>query len=210
MRIAEINMRNMRNSAFRNVTTSNAERHLKTALHIAEQSPDASWEVRKDCLLSLADFYTLFDMKGRARRYYAAAWELLSASEVTRVARAADLESPVALVRSEPYPYANFEYDRNRGDIDPNEYIQGEIVVAFTINEQGRTENLRLVEAEPADFSEMEMRVFNAVDQFVYRPRYADGQAVPTGDQQYQARYFYLPSEYQAALDKAKERGPNQ
>ena len=207
IRIAEIGIRELRTDAYRSVTTSSAERHLKKALRIAENSPEDNWEVKKDCMLSLADFYTLFDMKGRARRYYSAAWELMSSDENYRLARAADLETPVPLAQRAPYPYANFEYNPNRDKIDPKEYVEGEIVMAFTINEYGRTENHRLVAADPANFPPMERRVRNSVEEFIYRPRHVDGRAAVTRDQQYRARYYYLPSEYQVSIEKSAKRG---
>ena len=207
IRIARINVRDLRRDAYRSVTTSDAERHLKKALWIAENSPEDDWEAKKDCLLSMADFYTLFDMKGRARRYYAAAWELLSSKEIYRAARAENLETPVPLARTRPYPYANFEYNRHRDQIDPDDYLEGEIVIAFTVNEYGRTRDLRLVEADPADFSPMERRVRNSVEEFIYRPRHVDGRAAATSDLRYRAKYYYLPSEYQASIEKPTRRG---
>jgi len=209
IRMAEVSTRGLRNDFHRSVTTSTAEKHLKKALWIAENSPVDDWKAKKKCLLSLADFYTLFDLKGRARRYYSAAWELLSSNEDYRTARAENLEVPVPLVRTPPYPYANFEYDPNRDQVDPNDYLEGEMVMTFTINARGRTEDHRLVAADPANFSPMERRVRNSVEDFIYRPRYVDGRPVATHDQRYRARYYYVPSEYQASIEKSARRGPN-
>jgi tetratricopeptide (TPR) repeat protein len=209
LKIAENMMRAMARDDFRSVTTSDAEKHLKRALWIAENNGDDQWEVRKDCLLSIADFYTLFDMKGRARRYYAEAWDLMSSNENYLASRAAALEAPVPLVLPTPNPYADFEYNPNRGELDPDDYLEGEMVMAFTVNDRGRTENLRLIEANPENFSEMERRLHNAVREFVYRPRLADGKASATEDLRYSLKYFYTPTEYQASLEKAaKPRSP--
>ncbi len=206
IRIAEISIRDLRRNDFRSVTHSIAEKHLKKALWIAENSPEDDWNARKDCLLSIADFYTLFDMQGRARRYYSAAWDLMSSNEIYLAARAEHLEMPVPLSRPKPDPYANFESNPNREKITPDDYLEGEIVMAFTVNEDGRTEDLRLVEANPANFSHMERRVRNAVKVFVYRPRYANGMATTTQNQQYRVKYFYTPSEYRASVEKSGKR----
>lgn len=208
MRLAQISMGHLRQDAFRNVTTSSAEKYLKRALRIAQDSPEENWEIKKDCLLSLADFYTLFDMKARARRYYSAAWDLMSSDDEYRLARAQDLETPVPLAQPAPYPYANFEYDRNRDQIDPNDYLEGEIVMSFTVNDRGRTEDHWLVESNPANFSPMEKRVRNSVKEFIYRPRYVDGKPAATRNQQYRAKYFYVQSEYQASIEKSASRRP--
>lgn len=207
MRIAEINIRGLRKDAFRAVTTSPAEKHLKKALWIAENSPEENWEAKKDCLLSLADFYTLFGMKGRANRYYSAAWNLMSSDKIYWPARAKEFETPVPLARVPPHPYARFEYSRNRDEIDTDDFLEGEMLVAFTINEHGRTTNQRIIEADPADFQLMERRVLKSVEEFVYRPRYMDGKAAPSVDQQYRASYFYLPADHEASIEKTSRRG---
>ena len=77
----------------------------------------------------------------------------------------------------------------------------------FTVNDRGRTEDHRVVVANPPDFSRMELRVRNAVKEFVYRPRYVDGVAANTGDQQYRIKYFYLPLDYAAEIRKSHRRG---
>ena len=207
LRIAEIGIRGLQKDAFRAVTTSRAEKHLKRALWIAENSPQENWEVKKDCLLVLADFYTLFGMRGRATRYYSVAWELMSSDENYRAARARDFGTPVPLARVAPYPYARFEYRRNRDNIDPDEYLEGEMIAAFTINKHGRTENPRIIDADPADFSLMERRVLNSVEDFIYRPRHIDGKAAATLDQQYRVTYYYLPADRQASIKKSSRRG---
>ena len=207
IRMAEQSIHALRVTLYRAVTTSTAEKHLKKALWIAENDPNADWTVRKECLLALADYYTIFDLHGRAHRNYAAAWELMSSNDSYLVARAEHLESPVPLSRPKPDPYANFEYNPDREKITPDDYLQGEIVVAFTINDHGRTEDRRVVAADPANFSQMEFRVRNAVKDFVYRPRYVDGVAADTGDQQYHIQYFYLPHDYEADIRKSHKRG---
>jgi tetratricopeptide (TPR) repeat protein len=207
LRIAEIGIRGLQKDSFRAVTTSSAEKHLKRALWIAENNPEESWEVKKDCFLVLADFYTLFGMRGRASRYYSAAWELMSSDENYWAARARDFGNPVPLARVAPYPYARFEYSSDRDNIDPEEYLEGEMLVAFTINERGRTENRRVIDADPADFSLMERRVLNSVEDFIYRPRHVDGEPAATPDQQYHVKYFYLPADHQASIEKSSGRG---
>jgi tetratricopeptide (TPR) repeat protein len=209
IRIAKYYVRILHGDSFRYVASSPAEKHLEQALWIAENSPGSNWEVRKDCLLSLADFYTVFDLKGRARRYYTAAWELLSSADEYLAARAENLEQPVPLLQPQPDPYANFEYRSDRDSVAPEDYLVGEVLMAFTVTDEGRTTDHRFVEANPPGFAHMERRVRNAVKGFVYRPRYEHGQAAETADQYYRARYYYLPSDYEASLAKSAGRvGP--
>lgn len=207
IQMAAISVHDLHGAVYRAVSTSTAEKHLKRALWIAENSPDPDWEVRKECLLALADYYTLFGLRGRAHRYYAEAWELMSSNQNYLVARAENLESPVPLSQPKPDPYSNFEYNPDRENITPDDYLEGEMVMAFTINDRGRTEDLLVVEATPPNFSRMELRVRNAVKGFVYRPRYVDGVAAETGNQQYRVKYFYLPLDYEAEIARSHKRG---
>ncbi|MGI9261348.1 MAG: tetratricopeptide repeat protein, partial [Woeseiaceae bacterium] len=132
----------MRTQELRAVVSSKAEKHFKTALWIAENSPESTWQVRKDCLLALADYYTLFGAQTLAHRYYASAWELLAEDEETLAVRADVLERPVPLTRPKPDPYANFEYRRDSEKLDPADYLTGEIVLAFTVSDRGRAEQI--------------------------------------------------------------------
>jgi tetratricopeptide (TPR) repeat protein len=207
IKMAAISVHILHESVYRAVTTSIAEKHLKKALWIAENNPDSGWEAKRDCLLALADYYTLFNLRGRAHRYYVATWELLSSDDHYLVARAESFASPVPLSQSLPDPYTDFEYNPDREKLTQDDYLEGEMVMEFTINDRGRTEDHRVVGANPPNFSRMEYRVRKAVKDFVYRPRYVDGVAANTGDQQYRIKYFYLPLDYEAEIRKSHRRG---
>jgi tetratricopeptide (TPR) repeat protein len=206
IRLATIYMRSMRSDAFRAVSSSSAEKHLKNALRIANSSPDATWAMRKECLLSLADFYTLFDLKARARRYYGEAWTLLSANDELLRARSDSFDAPVPLSQPKPDRYAHIEIMSDYEHIEQDDYLEGEVTVRFAVDERGRTQELAVVAATPEDFTRMEIRARNAVDGFVYRPRFVDGQPVSTGDLEYRFQYYYLPSVYESALEKSAKR----
>ena len=205
IQLASIYVSSMRSNSFRSVSSSSAERHLKTALRIAETSPEANWEVRKDCLLSLADFYTVFDLKARARRFYGEAWDLLSSDDAWLAARADSFGSPVPLARPSPDRYANIEVLSDYEEYTDDDYLEGEVTVRFDVDDRGRTQDLQVVAATPEKFTRMEIRARNAVEQFIYRPRFVDGEPVNTADLEYRFRYFYLPSVYESALEKSEK-----
>lgn len=184
-------------------TAPTAERYLKHALQIAEENSEVNWLVRRKCLLALADYYSLVEMYARANRYYQQTWAFLSSNEAYMFRRAADLEVNVPLSRPRPNPYADFEYNPDRDDIDPDDYLHGEITMRFTLTRQGRIKDAEVAAADPPDFVRMERRVRNALKNFKYRPRYVDGVAIETRQQHYTVDYRYLPSEY--AASRAKE-----
>lgn len=203
IRIAENFITELRQVVYRSGTTPTAEKHLRKALWIAKNSPDSDWLVQTKCLLALADYFTLVNVGSQANRYYEEAWQLMSANPGDLSFRAATLEEPVALAQPRPDPYANFTYNPDRDEIDPAQYREGEIVISYTVNERGRTQDIRIVTADPPDFSHMERRVRNAVKEFVFRPRYEAGQVVVSPEQQYRAQYLYLQDEYRASLAKS-------
>ena len=188
-------------------TAPTAERYLKNALRIAEKNPEVGWLVRKKCLLALADYYSLVEMYARANRYYQQTWVFLSSDDAYLSRRAEDLEVNVPLSRPRPHPYANFEYNPDRDDINPDDYLPGEMTMRFTLTRQGRIKDVELVAADPPDFARMERRMRNALKKFKYRPRYVDGVAIEARQQQYTLNYQYLPSEYAASQAKEGKLG---
>ena len=187
-------------------TAGTAEVYLKKALSIAEENPAADWLTKKTCLLALADYYTLVDMHSMARRRYRQAWELMSSDVSYLQQRAIDLESIVPLLQPHPHRYANFEYNPDREKIDPDDYLQGILIVRYTVNDRGRAKDINVVSAGPPEFQRMERRVRLALKKFVFRPRYSDGLPVETADQIYRHDYFYVESEYQASRAKSGRR----
>lgn len=184
-------------------TAPTAEKYLKRALLIANENPAADWRLKRKCLLTLADYYSLVDMYARANRYYQQTWVLLSSNDAYLSQRATDLEIVVPLSRPRPHPYANFEYNRNRDPIDPKDYLHGEMTMQFIVTKQGRTRDVEVVAENPQDFARMERRVRNSLKNFKYRPRYADGSALETRGHRYTVKYSYLLSEYAASQAKS-------
>lgn len=183
-------------------TAGTAETYLKKALSIAEENPEADWLIRNKCLLALADYYTRVDLYARAHQRYQQAWELLSSNDSYLQQRAADLERTVQISQPHPHKYANFEYNPDSEKIDPNDYLEGFLVVRFTVSHRGRVRDLEVIEADPPEFVRMERRVRRSLKDFVYRPRHVDGSSVDTENQIYRHDYFYLPSEYAASRSK--------
>ena len=129
IKLAENLVRELRKSTYRSVSTSNAEKHLRTALSIAESKDDSHWQVKADCVLALADFYTLFDMQGRAQRYYVRAWDLASSNNQYFSFRKEAFSAPVPLAQQKPDPYAEFVYVPGQDGKREEEYLEGQIMV---------------------------------------------------------------------------------
>lgn len=183
-------------AVFRSLPTApTAEWYFQQALDIAQSNPQADTSTRNRCLLSLADYYTIIGDYSRANALYQQAWTLLSADDDGLAQRRHDLEINQALSQRRPHEYANFKYGSDIHEADPADLLNGYVSVTYTIDEHGETRDIQIAEADPRGFTPMETRVRQAVKKFVFRPRYTEGQAVPTSDQVYTHRYFYRPTD---------------
>ncbi|MGH8195030.1 MAG: tetratricopeptide repeat protein [Woeseiaceae bacterium] len=172
-------------------TTETGETFLKKALEIAEENPGATWLMREQALIELGDYYTVRDVQDKARMQYRRAWELTSrAGHLDQ--RKRDLEQVIPLVQSKLDPSANFGYRSDHEEIDPADYKNGYVVARFTVNDRGRVTDTEVVDADPAGFAAMETRVRNALQDFIYRPRYEDGQPTRMPAQTFRHEFLYL------------------
>ena len=120
-------------------------------------------------------------------------------------ARADSFDVPLPLSRSRPDPYAHIEIRPDSEQLDDDDYLRGEVTVRFDVNDRGRTKDPLVIAAAPENFTRMEIRAVNAVENFVYRPRFVDGRPVDTSGLEYRFRYLYLQDVYESALEKSKK-----
>ena len=186
-------------------TAPTAEWYFKKAVRIAESSPDSNIRTRSACLLSLADYYTVVGVEGKADSLYRYTWKLLSADDSMHAQRDADLSQLRPLAFRRPHNYANFGYKSDIHESSPDELLTGVLTVSYTIEKDGTTTAIEIIEADPAGFEPMELRVRQAVKKFVFRPRYIDGEATEAADQHYRHEYFYRLSDLPDAVSKARD-----
>lgn len=179
-------------------TTETGETFLKKALELTEENPEATWLMQEQALIELGDYYTVRDIQDKARIHYRRAWNVLSSDNARRAQRQTDLERAVLLVHSPLDPYANFGYRSSNENADAADYKQGYVVARFTVNDRGRVTDVGIADADPAGFDSMEVRVMQAVRDFIYRPRYQRGTPVRTSSQRFRHDYLYLESDLAA------------
>lgn len=185
-------------------TGPTAEYYLQQAEAIAKNNPYTDPQTHIDCMLALADYYTLIDMAAQARNWYGQAWALMSESDSLRMLRTQKMERLNPLYAPGPDRYANFTYDPDSRSIDDSEYKEGYVVVGYSIDERGRAQDIEVIEAEPPDFGRMETHVTTILKKSVYRPAYRGGQPRAVANQRYRHDYFYLPEHY---LESAARHG---
>ena len=177
------------------VTTG--EIYLKRALRIASENPNASWRQIADTSLALGDYYIIGGNDQRARNVYRATWALLSEDDARLDYRRENLEQPVPL-RVQPIPqYIESQIEGQSPDPEAA-LLQGNITVTYDISVRGRATNLKIIEAVPADFSNMQRKVQREVRMRIYRPRFEESEAATTDKQLLVHRFFYRKADLDA------------
>lgn len=182
-------------AAFHHPTSiSSGEVYLKRAVRIAEDHPEATWEIKEDTLLALGDFYILSGQSSRARKVYEDAWELLSADEERLANRHDHLETLVVLQDINPPKYVGIDGEV-RAQLPGDDYETGQVVYDYSVSTRGYTTDVVMNEAEPAAFEDMQRTVQRDLRSLIYRPRLVDGKAVDTHDLTYTHKFFYRQSD---------------
>jgi tetratricopeptide (TPR) repeat protein len=177
------------------VTTG--EIYLKRAVRITNENPSADWIQIADASLALGDYYMIGGNDQRARKLYKTTWGLLSEDDARLDYRRVQLEQLVAL-RERPIP-RYIENPDEIANLDPEaRFLQGIITVTYDISVRGRATNLRIIEAAPADFSDMQRSVQREVRTRIYRPQFVESEPIITDNQILVHKFYYRQADLDA------------
>ena len=178
------------------VSASSGESYLRRAKDIAEKSPESTWQMRENTLLSLGDYYILSGRPNRAERTFQETWEMLSDGNVPeRInARNEHLGKTRMLQRVFPPKYYNSDSDEARTQ-PPNSFETGTASFSFTVSATGRITNLKHVETQPRELSEFSTIIGRSLRRLIYRPRLVDMEMVPTPNVIYTHEFYYRPAD---------------
>ena len=82
---------------------------------------------------------------------------------------------------------------------------EGTITLSYDVSTRGRAANVKIIEAQPREFVDLHRNVQRQLRKRIYRPRYADGEAVTTTDQVIVHKYFFDQAELDALRAAAEE-----
>ena len=176
------------------------EIYFKRALRIAESHPESNLAVATKAKLTLGDYYMMQGTHSRARRLYAELWESLSEDEETLTLRDEMLGHVTPLNARAIPEYADGTKAEAVNAMD-GEFQQGSVTVGFSISERGRVIELKQIEAQPAEFTDMQRLVQRELSSRVYRPVYEAAKPVISTDHVFTHLFFYKRSD----LDKRRE-----
>ena len=179
------------------VSVTSGEIYLKRAMRIAEDNPEASWELQSDTMLQLGDYYLLSDRPNRGHRVYRDVWELLSQDETQLSSRAERLEQVVLLHDIDP-PRMYGGDPEVPVTADLPGFETGTAEFEYSVSTRGRSTNIKLVAANPPGLDDMYQTIGRQMRRLVHRPRHVDGVAVQTDRVKFSHTFYYrdadLPS----------------
>ncbi|MDX1518109.1 MAG: tetratricopeptide repeat protein, partial [Woeseiaceae bacterium] len=191
-------------NAFQSTSVTSGELHFKRAERIAEEHPEATWEMLVNAKLALADHYNFRGDQGRARKVYAEVWDLLSTDDERLGTRQRELEQLVALNEDAVARYMGSATRKDRAAAN-SEIREGRIVVTYDVSSRGRVGNLRIIEEEPDEFDDLRRTIVRELRTRIFRPRHVDGQPVDTPNQVFRHTFYYLQDELDQMRDTSED-----
>ena len=177
------------------VTTG--EIYLKRAVRITNENPSADWIQIADASLALGDYYVIGGNDQRARKIYKQTWGLLSEDDARLDYRRVQLEQLVAL-RERPIPrYVQSSNDITNPDSEER-FLQGIITVTYDVSVRGRPTNLKIIEAAPADFPDMQRSVQREIRTRIYRPQFVESEPAISDGQVLVHKFYYRQADLDA------------
>jgi tetratricopeptide (TPR) repeat protein len=182
---------------------SSGEIYFRRAARIASEHPETNWQVVTQATLALGDYYMYNNNPQRGRQAYSDVWEFLSEDDSRLEVRREQLESVVPLKQNKlPLYVSNAEEDSELEGEQP--LLQGSISISYRVTTKGRASDIKLIEAQPPEFTKMLSNMHREVRRRIYRPRLEDGAVVSTPDLILVHEFFYRQSDLDAARAAAE------
>ncbi len=81
--------------------------------------------------------------------------------------------------------------------------LQGTVSMIYDISPRGRASGIKLLEADPPEFLEIQKTVHRALRRRIFRPRFFEAKAVTSTDQVFIHTFFYRMSDLDALRDES-------
>jgi len=189
---------------YRGNAVSGGEIHFKRAVRIAAEHPDTNWQVVTVTKLALGDHYMHIGSAQRANQIYRETWELLSEDEEQLDARRKELEGFVVLRRQRLPEYVDSSQSATAVSSD-NPILQGTVSLSYNVSVRGRASDIKLLEADPPEFLNMQKVLHRELRRRVFRPRFFEANPVASLDQVIVHTFFYRQSDLDALRAESSE-----
>lgn len=162
-----------------------AEQALNRALDIARSQEPPVPQLEALLLIDLGDWSMAVTRRNTAVSRYAEAWQRLSDAENGEELRARWFSRPAAVTSPQP----SWLGVRQRG-AEPG-LEDGRVVASYTVNDQGRAEDILIIDSHPAGLKDTTVR--RTLRSHRFRPRFEEGKPVATPNQTYVFEFGFRP-----------------
>lgn len=174
-----------RSSAATPMGYPSAEQALNRALDIARAQTPPVPELEALLLLDLGDWNMAVTRRNSALSRYTEAWHRLSDAENGEELRARWFSRPAAVTSPQPSWLGVSQRGAEPGLED------GRVVAGYTVTEQGRAEDILIIESHPAGLKDTTVR--RTLRSHRFRPRFEAGEPVAAPDQTYIFEFGFRP-----------------
>jgi tetratricopeptide (TPR) repeat protein len=188
--------------AYREATLTGGEIYFKRAVRIAAEHPDTNWEAQTIAALALGDHYMHMGNTQRANHTYLSVWDLLSEDDARLDTRREQLENNVVL-RMQMLPKFIGNAHREAESSNDDSVLQGSISLTYDISVRGRASGIKLLEADPPEFLEIQKAAQRELRRRIFRPRFFEATAVTSTDQVFTHIFFYRMSDLEALREES-------
>lgn len=162
-----------------------AEQALNRALAIARMQERAAPHLEALLLIDLGDWNMAVTRRNAAVSHYTDAWQRLADAEDGEALRERWFARPAAVTSPQP----SWLGVRPRG-AEPG-LEDGRVVASYTVNDQGRAEDIVIIESHPPGLKDTTVR--RTLRSHRFRPRFEGGEPVGTADQTYTFEFGFRP-----------------
>lgn len=173
----------MAEQSFMIANFSSGREALSRVVDIYAQSPDASIEERADALAQLGDWNLMFGRRSTAVEYYQAALAVIEQGRTEGAPVPDDMFSKPVPLPIEPESMKTFD------EAIPPEAHVGYVIIQFDVSMTGKVGDIDVIEAQPEDAEKAMRTLRKRLRGARFRPRFENGQPVPTEDMVYKYTY---------------------
>lgn len=114
------------------------------------------------------------------------------------------LERAVLLEERQLPKYVNTTKNQ-RAPVVADQFLEATLKVSYAVSARGRVSSLKIVEAEPPDFTDMHRVIQRLIRARTYRPRYENAEPVETPNQLLVHTFLYRQADLDALRSEAEE-----
>jgi tetratricopeptide (TPR) repeat protein len=171
---------------------------LKRALSIVDANPEIDYSKRGTLLVRLGDLYARSGKATSSEESYAEAWRDLSHDDSDLDLRDRFFANPVRIAGR---PISALEFSPNARKKDPEDLALGYVLISYTVQADGRTADVRVIESEPPGV--MDKSLVSTFARSLFRPQRVAGVATGAESQLFQLDFRYPGSEKPDRSDKS-------